>query len=467
MSSRNNSTDRKTTDYIQSQRTTIKKICLLPLAFAIVAFLPLTADAHEIGDLKNMIIKMEQRHQQEMAELRKQIEQLSNVETEEAKVIEKLKPSDHEIFYDRLQRLEREVKTVPAENGTMGFTSTKGWHVDLYGELEFEFVSAQEGVEGGGGDPDAHFQIDQLYLYPTAKYKDLAFFSADIAIKPSDTQTGLLEEAWARFFILPFGTYVEAGINDLFLSNIQRKTETEILIENAFYRDDALGVRVGGKPLDWLYWEASATNEFQLGTRVASEDSSFPLIADRRNNANASERLNLGLAVGFNPDLGRYGKFDILPFYYDSLLSENDIRFLQAIPGYGATNPANNKQRYGVNLRYDYSDFTIMGQLLVAEDGALNRTGWFVQPSYVLYKNPNWQWLNSYELVYRYNDLQVDLPHIFANSLTWDRQQHVFALLVGLIDKTSLKFEYIINDEKTGGAEVKNNEFMIQAEVIW
>lgn len=454
-----------------------KKSVLLLLAFAIAASIPLRADAHEIGDLKAMIIKMEERHQQEMTELREQIEQLSQTKKQpEVKESPMTKLRDAEDFFDQLQKMEREVKAPPTKDGT-GFTSINKWQVDLGGELELEFVKAEDGI--GVAEPDAHFQIDQLYLYPTAKFNNTAFFSADIAIKASDTQTGLLEEAWAKYFFEPANTYVEAGLNDLFIANIQRKTETEILIESAFYRDDDLGVRVGGKPLDWLYWEASATNGFQLGTRVASEDSSFPLIADRRNTSNAADRLNLGLTVGFNPDLGRYGKINILPFYYNDVLSEADMKFLQAIPGYGKTNTANKKQRYGVNLRYDYSDFTIMGQYLVAEDGALNRTGWFVQPSYLLYKNPNWQWFSTYELVYRYNDLDVDLPHIVdaatcglpndirCGSLTWDRQQHVLALLVNLIDRTSLKFEYIVNNENTGGAEVDNNEFLIQAEVIW
>lgn len=471
-------TNRITIHDISSRITLSIKSVLLLLAFAIAASLPMGAHAHEMGDLKMMIMKMEERHQQEMAELRKQIEQLSQKKQPAVKKSPIAKLSEAEDFFDQLQKLERSAKTIKKPVEETGFTSSKGWQFDLYGELELEFVDTENGI--GVAEPDPHFQIDQLYLYPTARYKDLALFSADIAIKPTDQQTGLLEEAWVKYYGIPFGTYAEAGLNDLFLANIQRKTETEILIENAFYRDDALGVRVGGKPLAWFYWEVSATNDFQLGTRFASEDSSFPLIADRRNVGKASGRLNLGVNAGFNPNLGQYGKIDFMPFYYNSKLSDEDLTFLKAIPGYDKTKTANSKERYGFNLRYDYADFTVMGQYLKAKDGTLNRTGWFVQPSYVLYKNSNWQWFNSYELVYRYNDLTVDLPHIFGasaicdkqlgircDSLTWDRQQHVLGLLVGLIDKTSLKFEYIINNENTGGPEVDNNEFLIQAEVIW
>lgn len=451
--------------YPPSRKAAAVKLCNVLWVCAMAAFMPFRIEAknNELEELKAMIKKMEQQHQQEIVELRKQIDQLSKKPPPPGPKTGLDVTKD---FYDRLQKLEHEVRQAPKhKDGEPGFISPKNWQVNLGGELEFEFVKTEDGI--GVSDPDPRFQIDQFYLYPTAKYKDLAFFSADIAIKTSDTQTALLEEGWVKMNGIPFNTYVELGINDLFIANIQRKAETEILVENAFYRDDDVGVRVGGKPLDWLYWEAGAGNGFRLGTRFASEDPSFPMIADRRNVGNSANRPYLGLAVGFNPNLGEYGKIDFLPFYYNGVLDEADIAFLQAIPGYGATNIANNKERYGFNLRYDYGNFTVLGQWLSAQDGTLNRLGWFIQPSYLVYSNPNWQWFNTYELMYRYNNLELDIPSVFDNSLTWDRQQHVLALLVNVLDKTSLKFEYIINNENTGGPDVDNNEFLIQAEIIW
>lgn len=83
------------------------------------------------------------------------------------------------------------------------------------------------------------------------------------------------------------------------------------------------------------------------------------------------------------------GKLDILPFYCKGELSDDDAAFLQTIPGYGATNRRDEKHRYGFNAGFDYEsqDFLIPGQWLGAEDGNLDRTGWF-QPSYVIYENP-------------------------------------------------------------------------------
>jgi len=105
--------------------------------------------------------------------------------------------------------------------------------------------------------------------------------------------------------------------------------------------------------------------------------------------------------------------------------------------------------------------------LLFAEDGALERRGWFVQPSYRIYENASWKWFKAYELVYRYSDLDLDLPRLVTNTLTWDRQQHVVGLLVTVFPSTTLKIEYNFNDEDTGGADVKNDEFLTQLEVKW
>ena len=444
------------------QRTkfgSLKKFNLSLLIIFALACLPIGVNASEISELKDMMKKMEDRHQKEMADMQKKIEGLSK----------KRQSSGGNTSVDldaKMDRFEQKMqKTLDAHlaQAQTGFTSPKKWHFDLGGELEFEFVATEDGA--GVVKPNAHFQIDQLYLYPKVRYKDMALFSADIAIK---TASASIEEAWVQFYGLPVKTYVEAGLNDIFIANIQRKTETEILIESAFYRDDDLGVRIGGKPTSWFYWQAGVTNGFFLAaTRSVSEDSSFPIIADRKNTSNTAGRPMLAIAAGFKPDIGALGKIDVLPFYYSGELSAADITFLQAIPGYGPANLDDDKYRYGFNARYDYQDFTVLGQLLVAKDGNLDRTGWFIQPSLVVYENASWRWFNKYEAVYRYSDLDIDLPKVVTNSLTFDREQHVLAMLVTLFPNTTLKLEYNINEEDTGGDSVDNDEFLTQLEVKW
>ena len=430
------------------------------LAIVVVMLIPMEAVAGEVDELKAMIRDMEKRHQQEMMELREQIDLLSNKQ-------QKTTENTNNTLDDRVADLEQKVEKLPekiAKVKETGFISPKNWHFDLGGELEFEFVQTADeaGPLGSTNEPDPHFQIDQLYIYPKVRYKDFALFSADIDITGTDA---FIEEAWARFFGLPYNTWVEVGLNDQFIANIDRKTEAEILIESAFYRDDEMGVTIGGEPLDWLYWKLSVTNGPELATKQPSEDSSFPIIHDNRNLKNANDQLFLGAGVGFKSNLGDYGKIDFLPYYYNGSLSNKDILFLQAIPGYG-TSVDDDKTRYGFNIRYDIDRFTLIAQLLEATDGTLDRTGWFAQPSYKIPVEGR-DWFNVFELFYRYNNLKVDLPNVTSDSLTWDREQHVFALLIDIFKNTKLKLEYYVNEEDTGGANVDNNEFMTQVEVIW
>jgi len=458
-----------------------RKFNALSLIFALLICIPMSAHTSEAGEMSDIeklnakILKMENRHQQEMKELRDQVKSL-------AKKKHQAGANPGHKLSDRMNKLEQRVENSlnnPIANaGQTGFTSPKKWHFDLGGELEFEFVDTESGsnvanssTQPSGPDfltnvskPNAHFQIDQLYLYPKVTYKDMALFSADIALK---TSSAIIEEAWVRFFTTP-RTYVEAGLNDMTIANVPRKTETEILIESVFYRDDDMGLRLGGKPANWLYWEASVTNGTVLkGNRQVSEDPSFFMISDRKNLSNAADRPYLGIAVGFKPNLGQFGKVDILPFYYNGVLTDADVIFLQGIPGYTGSINDDEKHRYGFNFKYNYAHFAVLAQLLFAEDGALERRGWFVQPSYRIYENASWKWFSAYEFVYRYSDLDLDLPRLVTNTLTWDRQQHVIAMLVTVFPSTTLKIEYNFNEEDTGGGDVDNDEFLTQLEVKW
>ena len=106
----------------------------------------------------------------------------------------------------------------------------------------------------------------------------------------------------------------------------------------------------------------------------------------------------------------------------------------------------------------------MIGQYLKAKDGCLDRTGWFVQPSYKV-TVPKWQRFNGYEFVYRYNDLDVDLPNDPADFLTWNRQQQIFALIISAYKNVKLKTEVFINDEDTGADDIENDEFLTQLEI--
>ena len=187
----------------------IGTICFL--VFAMLVAFPLVVSANGVGELNAKIRLMESRHQQEISALRNNVILLSQNER-------KAKTGSSNELSSRVKILEQKLE----QSMATGFTSPKKWHFDLGGELEFEFVKTENGA--GVAKKNAHFQIDQLYLYPKVRYGVMALFSADIAIK---TSTALIEEAWAQFYGMPYNTYVEIGLNDIFIANISRKTEAE------------------------------------------------------------------------------------------------------------------------------------------------------------------------------------------------------------------------------------------------
>lgn len=389
----------------------------------------------------------------ELAELKTQIKTMQKQMEDMQEKIERLEAGISEEKEEKIGGIEKE-----SHEQRSGLLSLTGARFELGGELEIEFVDTEK--DEATSEPEPHFQIDQLYLYPKVTLVDNIILSSDIAITSSSAS---VEEVWAKFAGLTFNSWVEIGLNDSFIADIDRKTEAEILIETAFYRDDDIGLTFGGEPVDWLYWRLSATNGLDLDQKGPGEDNSYKIIHDDRNTSNANKRPMLGFGIGLKSALTDLGKIDILPFYYTGKLSGTDVTFLQAIPGYG-TEVDDDKIRYGVNARYDFGDITVIGQYIKADDGKLDRCGWFVQPSYKI-KVPGWSIFNSYDLVYRYNDLDVDLANVTASSLTWDRKQHIIGLVTDMYKGIKLKSEYSFNQENTGDGNINNDEFLTQLEI--
>lgn len=273
---------------------------------------------------------------------------------------------------------------------------------------------------------------------------------AELAFKTGSTY---IEELHVRYSGLPGNTWVQLGLDDLFIAKYDRKTEAEVLAETAFYRSDDMGLQIGGEPNNAFYWRLSVSNGLTLGSKGPSEDGGYPLIHDARNTSNSST-LMTGLGLGYKFSLGGQVRGDILPFYYSGGISEEDVSYLQSINGYESN--SNSKERFGSNFRFDIYSFTFIAQILQAKDGDFDRSAWFVQPSYTLSQR--------YELVYRYMELDIDIAPYPSETRTWDRQQHVFSVVSTITNNFKIKTEYYINDEKTSSDEIDNDEFLIQFE---
>ncbi len=317
------------------------------------------------------------------------------------------------------------------------FAPRLGWGA----ELEFELSAAGSDAE----QPDPHFQIDQLYLYPELELMPDVLLHAEIAVKGDGT---IIEEAWARW-TAGERFWVKAGLEDPVIAQVDRVTEAEILLETAFYRSDEMGVQVGGAAGKGVQWWASATNGTELGLKQPSEDAAFPIVHDGRR-LDGAGALTFGAGVRLEAAVGP-GNAWIMPFAYRGEVN-------QSLPDLGIS-PDDAKERHGANLGWNGERLTVLGQVIDASDGPFERSGFFLQPT--------WDLNERFALSYRYNRLDVDMPAAVSDSRTWDRTQHVLALITTLAEGLLLKTEYYANGEDTGGAEVENDEILLQLELKW
>lgn len=111
-----------------------------------------------------------------------------------------------------------------------------------------------------------------------------------------------------------------------------------------------------------------------------------------------------------------------------------------------------------------------MAEYIVAKDGKLNRNSWYVQASYELsFARPliAGRFLTEIEPLIRYGQYVVDVEKDFYDPLTWDRTQLTGALLIDIVDNVSLRIEYDMNTETTGGDEILNDELSVQLRTRW
>ena len=217
------------------------------------------------------------------------------------------------------------------------------------------------------------------------------------------------------------------------------------------------------------------------------------LVQDNRELQDDLALREFGVGVSYRRSFADLGMLSLMGFYFNDEMRNSSITFLQGtamtnrnivtglpISGYG-NSQADDSHRYGATVDWFLPASTlfegvletrkrdglrVLAQYIQAEDGDLERDGWFVQASYrfsfgkLLFD----RYVRSLEPVARYGRLRVDTPLGRAANLpgTWDRE----ALMVGgLLEVTSevwFKIEYVFNDETTGGGSVDNDELLVQ-----
>ena len=242
---------------------------------------------------------------------------------------------------------------------------------------------------------------------------------------------------------------------------------------------------------------------YQLGHKEVTFDAARfnDIIQDDRELEDDLAFGELGLGLGWQRDFENFGDLAVSAFYFTDSLSQGSVDFLQGDQmtnwvfdpqnnlleieaGYGDSS-ASSSSRCGFGFDYFLSSedlfpgskkslrkqdgLRLAGQYIVAEDGVLDRKGWYTQASWrfsfgKLLAN---RYFRSIEPLVRYGELEVDGPGAWTfkdESLpgTWDRQALTLGALVEVTGDIFMKFEYVMNSEDTGGAAVNNDELLIQ-----
>ncbi len=345
-----------------------------------------------------------------------------------------------------------------------GLLSVKGEKWEIGGELEIEYRDAQ----GDAKDSQSQFKIDQFYLIPKIKLKENVSMKAEIAMTDGKT---ILEEGHVTFAGFPGKTFIKVGLEDRFIKR-SRITETYPLNGSAFWRDDDLGITVGGK-LDFAYWFFSYTNGLriaksatELTTQKVMEDGGAKFLHEDRNVGDESENKEIGFGAGRKQDFGQFGKIDVLGWVFFSKLTPDEVSALNTeLASGGYSSLEDSKSMYGFRLTHKWQKkLNCVFEYISTGTGDLDRKGWYIEPSYK-FKTP-WNRPKSIVVLIRYNDLDNGLINDPGEVLTWDWQVFTLAGIIEIQKNVKVKLEYSLIDEDTGGAvDVENNEFLAQLEV--
>jgi hypothetical protein len=334
----------------------------------------------------------------------------------------------------------------------------------LGGELEFEYVDTQNNPGVNNGDhikyttwPDGHFYVDKIILNCEASIEDNISLFTEIEF--NTMKFADLKYAYVKFIGLPGNSFLKVGVDERFVT-MDKVTETEPLNATSLYRDTELGMFAGGS-FSEIYWRASVNNGYRLGNKEVGIDESYHLVHDDDNKQVEGGKMEYGLGVGYKSQSDSFVKMDIMLYHYLSELSSEDKGYLSGITGY-VVDDEDKKDRTGIHFIAKAGSFLFMSEYTKFNDGTLERYIYYIQPSYTIY--PNRKYLQSMQFIARYNNLDVNLPRLAADTRTWDRETYTLAVISDIVDHLKLKTEYNINNEETGGESVDNNEFLVQLE---
>src|SRR3989338_2599326 len=356
--------------------------------------------------------------------------------------------------------------------------------VSLNGEFESEFIDSQKdsdlvtNTSSTTNDDNSipRLQVDRLMLKPKITFSKNLYLEGELEFFGDGTNT-LLKEGYG-VLQFPSNLFLKVGLDDRFFMNPQeRKTEIYPLNGTAFWRDEDVGVTLGGDYASF-YWRASITNGLAIREQGVGKNSVYFMLHDNRQIDELTKGdKEYGIGLGLK-NVGEKIAWNLMTFGYWSRLRKKmsqtqtvtDVNFLkEVITGY--TSDKRDNWFLGEQLRLDLGKpFSFFTQYIYSQDGKIKRQGFYVEPT-LTFTTSKREYLHEVELLYRYNILDVKTSglanNIQTSSFTWDRETHSLAMNIELVKNALWRNEYHFNLEDTGGTpkNVSNNEFLSQLEI--
>ena len=364
-------------------------------------------------------------------------------------------------------------------------STDSGLDVVIGGEVELEFVDVQG--EGGFINSDLtyqkvknrspHMRIDKAVLSTRINYTENMYYHIEFRF---DDNQGQVDKHYLALNLPALNTKIEAGKNRPMVGT-KRFTEGYPLIGTAYWKGREMHITSMSKyalsDAMSLTGGLSFAMKRSFGTDDVAEDKSFKMMVYDDYETRNGQTFEYGITLG----LEAFGLKAEGWYYTGELIDDFDWKSsLGFLPGYDDVVEAFDGERDdlthwwgGGRLSADVSSLHFRGEYITSMDGLLPRNGYYGEGSYRIKLNED-----AYIApTVRYGELNVERHSpALGDPSTWDRNLTTLALVAKINSYFSIKMEYYLLDEVTGGSVtydeelgedidnsmVKDNQFLLQ-----
>ena len=363
--------------------------------------------------------------------------------------------------------------------------SESGLEILLGGEIETEFVD----VEGPGGftnqdltynkvkNRSPHMRIDKAVLSTRINYSENLHYKFELRF--GDKRANV-DKHYARWSLPSFRTLIELGKNKPMIAT-KRHTEGYPLIGTAFWKGREYHItsktQYGLGENIQADLGLSFAMKRPLGTDDAAEDKSFKMMVYSDYEDRDGQTFEYGGSLGMKA----FGVSADGWYYTGKLIDDYDWKYnLGFLPGYDDIADSKDEWAeddkthwwYGGRVSVDQKNIHIRAEYINALDGLLPRSGFYVEGSYRMKLDQ----IKNIEPLVRFGNLNIERhEETMGDPQTWDREMITLAFLCRLNDYLSIKTEYYLLNEITGGKKttdddgkvvdntrVNDNQFLLQ-----